>query len=110
MWNPPTVKQLAAMPGYRKQDGKGLKNQVIHMHFFIGGSDWYAAEYDPETGTFFGFTILNGDMEMAEWGEFSLEEMLSVKIFPGVEIDRDLHWEVRRAEEVDKIAEAQGWR
>lgn len=110
MWNPPTAKQLAAMPGYREQDGKGLKNQVIHMHFFIGGCDWYAAEWDAEYGDFFGFAILHGDYQNAEWGYFNLEELKSISIPPGIEIDRDLHWEVRRAEEVDKIAEAQGWR
>jgi hypothetical protein len=78
------------------------------MHFFLGGCDWYAAEYDPEDQIFFGFAILNNDLEMAEWGNISFKELcdLAVKF---VEVDRDLHWRPRKAIEVDRIKQAERW-
>lgn len=109
MWNPPTKKQLDRIPPLYATEKTKVEDKLIHMHFFIGGCDWYATEYDPEDRVFFGFAILNGDMQNAEWGYFSLDELESVKIPPGIEIDRDCYWTVRPAREVDKIAEAQGW-
>lgn len=85
-----------------------LEEKVIHMHFFIGGCDWYATEYDQEDKIFFGFAILNGDLEMAEWGTFSLEELANLRV-TFVEVDRDLYWENKKAKDVQLIAQAQGW-
>ncbi len=78
------------------------------MHFFLGGCDWYIAEYDPQDQTFFGFAILNDDYEMAEWGYISFEELVDLKI-TFLEVDRDLWFIPRKAIDVDKIRKAQGW-
>ena len=85
-----------------------LKEKMIYMHFFIGGCDWYVAEYSPEEQCFFGFAILNNDLQNAEWGYFSLQELSDLKV-RFLEVDRDLHWLPTKAENVEKIAEAQGW-
>lgn len=106
MWNKPTQLQLSTIPPLYSTEETPLKEKVIHMHFFIGGSDWYAAEYSD--GLFFGFVILNNDYEMAEWGYFSLEELDSVKV-SFLEVDRDLHFEPTQAQSIAEICKAQGW-
>lgn len=108
MWSKPTEKQLAKIPALYSTEETPLKDKVIHMHFFLGGCDWYAAEYDPTEKIFFGFAILNGDLEMAEWGNFSLDELMSLKV-SFLEVDRDRHWTPRPAREVKNIAQAQRW-
>lgn len=108
MWNCPTPKQLAKLPRFYATEKDTLKDKVIKMHFFMGGCDWYAVEYDPKEENFFGFAILNGDLQNAEWGYFSLRELRELKI-TFVEVDRDLHWKPCKAMEVEKIREAQGW-
>ena len=108
MWNKPSVTELEKLPRFYSTEEVPLKEKLIVMHFFMGGSDWYATEYDPEEQTFFGFVILNGDYDMAEWGYFSLQELSELKV-SFLEIDRDLHWTQRRAIEVEKICKAQGW-
>ena len=109
MWNKPTNKDLDKLPLPYATESIPLREKVIHMHFFIGGSDWYATEYDPENQTFFGFAILNNDLEMAEWGYFSLNELASVKV-AFLEIDRDLYFEPTQAQNIQAICKAQGWR
>jgi len=110
MWNKPTKKQLAKLPKLYQTEEVPLKDKIIHLHFFIGGSDWYIAEYDHEGGDlFWGFTILNQDYHNAEWGYISLSELQSIKIQGWLEIDRDLHWQVKPAKEVKEICQAQGW-
>ncbi len=80
------------------------------MHFFLGGCDWYVAEYDPNDRLFFGYAILNNDLENAEWGYVSYDELRSVSVC-GLEVDRDLYWQPRTTIQVDKIRAAfERWR
>lgn len=100
MWNPPTKDELAALPALYSTDGNPLEEKVIHMHFFLGDSDWYVAECDPETRICFGFVILNGDHEMAEWGYFDLDELKKLQQGP-FQVDRDLWWQPRQFKEIE---------
>ncbi len=109
MWNRPTQDVLAILPKLYETEDVPLEEKVVHMHFFIGGCDWYAAEFDGED-LFWGFVILNGDFLNAEWGYFSLGELESVKVKGVFEIDTDLHWKPRKACEVDRIRLASGWK
>ena len=108
MWCKPTEKQLAKIPKFYSGEETPLEEKVIHMHFFMGGSDWYATEYSPKEGNFFGFVILNGMYDMAEWGYFNFEELCKLKL-SFLEVDRDKFWKVRKAKEVEKICKAQRW-
>lgn len=112
MWNTPTKDDLARIPGLYETESISLRDKLIYLHFFIGGCDWYISEYDREEDLFWGFAILNGDYECAEWGYVSFEEMKQIKVGPfGFEIDceRGEGWPVRKACEIEKIRIAQGW-
>ena len=54
-------------PEALRDRGKPLAEKTIYMHFFIGSSDWYIAEFDGDD-IFFGYEILGGDEQNAEWG------------------------------------------
>jgi len=90
MWNKPSKAQLATVPPLYATDHIDCKDKIIYLHFFIGGCDWYVAEFDGED-IFFGYVNLN-DPFNAEWGYFSLRELEEINI-KGVEIDTDLHWQ-----------------
>lgn len=109
MWNEPTPEYLAGIPEIESTDAIPLEQKVVHAHFFIGGSDWYAVEYDPRDRRFFGYAILNNDFQSAEWGYFSLDELRSAKTRQGFEVDRDLYWEPQQARDVSKIRRGMGW-
>lgn len=104
MWNEPSVKRLARLPSLYATENTPWEQTVIHEHFFLGGSDWYAAEYDPADRLFFGYAILNNDLDNSEWGYFSYDELREINI-RGLQIDRDLHWRVRPAGEVERIVQ-----
>ena len=109
MWNEPSKERLAKIPRLYETEETPLQEKLIHLHFFIGACDWFIVEYDGED-VFWGFVILNGDYEMAEWGYISLNELKSISV-NGIEIDCEVEeaWKVRRAAEVDKIRIASGW-
>lgn len=107
MWNRPTPQQLATIPTLYATENVAIEDKIIHMHFFIGGSDWYAVEYSPEEERFFGFVILNDDLQNAEWGYFDFLELCEASA-GRIEVDHDLHWMPRRAGDVANIRKAQG--
>lgn len=58
----------------------------VGFHYFVGNSDFYISEIKSD-GTVFGYTILNGDVEMAEWGYQNIEEIINVSQW----IEMDYH-------------------
>ena len=110
MWNIPTKARLDKIPRLYETEHVALKDKVIHLHFFIGGSDWFVCEYDGED-LFFGFAILNNDYQCAEWGYVSFSELKSIKVHGWLEIDCETQeiWQIRKASEIEKIRIAQRW-
>jgi len=110
MWNEPTKERLNKVPRLYETENVPLKEKLVHLHFFIGGCDWYICETDGKD-IMWGFCILNNDYEMAEWGYVSLSELRSIKIDGWLEVDCELEeiWEVKKAVDIDKIRIAQGW-
>jgi hypothetical protein len=109
MWNEPSSQRLSKIPGLFGTEKTRLQDKLIHLHCFIGGCDWYIAEFDG-VDLFWGFAILNQHFEMAEWGYASFSELKSISI-KGIEIDCEVEeaWRIRRAAEIDKIRIANGW-
>lgn len=109
MWNVPTKNRLARIPNLYETEHITLQEKLIHLHFFLGGCDWFIAEYDGDE-LFWGFAILNGDLQMAEWGYISFSELKDINI-GGLEIDCELqkYWKIRPAREIEKICRAQNW-
>jgi predicted kinase len=76
-----TISELSSiienMP--KTYDTENIKNdeKVVYLHYFYGQSDWYIVEKDMEREQLqaFGYVILNGDTEMAEWGYINIEEL-----------------------------------
>lgn len=103
MWNTPKPTRLAKIPALGATDKIEFKNKVLHLHFFINGSDWYVAEYDGED-TFFGFCILNGDTQNAEWGYFSFSELQNLKSsFVQVDCEKQTYFKPRPAHKISDL-------
>ena len=107
MWNEPKLEELNRLPKLYETESVELQDKIIQMHFFIGGTDYYVAEFDGDD-MMWGFVILNGDMQMAEWGYISLSEIKDIRC-GFVEVDFDLHWKPVKAIDIQKIKEAQMW-
>ncbi len=57
-----------------------IDEKIVYLHYFYGQSDWYIVEKDmieEEQQQAFGYAILNDDMQNAEWGYISIEELKS---------------------------------
>lgn len=81
---------LMQLPKYRSQDGL-VYNAKVYAHYFGGATDIFITEREGEL--MFGYAILNGDCEMSEFGDFSLEEIRSLPL------ELDFHWEIKSLKE-----------
>lgn len=102
MWNIPSTMQLDKIPLLYETEHIPLLDKTISLHFFLDNCDWYIAEYDGDD-LFFGYAILNEDYQNAEWGYIPFSELKSIKIKGGLEIDCDLHWQPKKASEIENI-------
>lgn len=84
MWNEPSQERLSRIPRLYETEPIPHKNKLIHLHFFIGGCDWFVAEYDGDD-LFFGSAILNNDTERAEWEYVSCRKLKEISVH-GIEI------------------------
>ena len=112
MWNEPSNKELCKIPTLYSTENIPLEDKLIYMHFFLGGCDCYIAEYNAMERIFFGYAILNNDLQNSEWGYISYDEIRELKTPQGFEVDRDLHWKSQKAIEIDQIKlayKAQGY-
>lgn len=77
---------------------------IIIAKFFdpCGAGTWYATEYDPKDKIFFGYVTLGMGDGFDEWGNFSLDELESVRGKMGLGIERDRHFSEQRASEIIK--------
>lgn len=55
----------------------------VGFRYFLGNSEFFVSEIDKD-GICFGYNILNGDLEMSEWGSTELEAITSI---PFIEMD-----------------------
>ena len=105
MWNEPTREELNKLPSLDATGNLSWEDTVIYEHFFLGACDWYMAGYSPEQRIFFGYAILNDDLDNSEWGYIGFDELREVMV-RGVEVCRDLRWRARTASEVERIVHA----
>lgn len=103
MWNEPDDDRLNEIPRFYETENQLLSDKLIYLHFFIGGCDWYVAEFDGDD-LFFGYAILNGDSQNSEWGNFSFGELKAINI-SGIEIDCEIEmcWQIKKASRIKNI-------
>ena len=86
-------KEVNEIPALYSQDGKG-KDAIVHAHYFTGGTDIFITEYDEAQDKFFGYTILNGDYQMSEFGYQSATELRNSKM-----TELDFFWQKKTLQE-----------
>lgn len=88
------VQTIANMPASYQTEGSDEAIVHAHLHYFKGGVDAWITEKDkgnPERGDVsqhqaFGLITLSGDVDQAEMGYISIEELI------GLGVELDLHW------------------
>ncbi len=77
------------IPALYSQESKG-DDARIYVKFFTPWTSWtwYATEFNPEDGLFFGLV----DGLEQELGYFTLEELETLAGPVGLKIERDMYW------------------
>lgn len=103
MLNEPSLERLKRIPPLYATEQIPIKEKTVHLHFFINESDWYAVEFDGED-VFFGYAVLNNDLDCAEWGYFSYDELKSLNVV-GLEIqcESEESWGEKKVGDIVKI-------
>ncbi len=104
MINIPTIEQLNRLPPLYETEHIPLEEKIVHLHFTAEQCHWWAIEWDGHD-TLFGYILLNGWSQDAEFGYFTFSELLELKIGGGLEVMNDPFWVPRAAKDVALIHE-----
>jgi hypothetical protein len=107
MFFQPSEEQLTGIPRLYETEHIPTEDKIVQAHFYFGQSHWFVVEYD-QVDTLFGFCILNGDLEMAEWGYVSLDELKRFKIQNVFEVVFDTAWTPMPTRDLPLIKQARG--
>jgi hypothetical protein len=77
-----------ALPALGETDDQTDPIAIVKFFNPTGIGTWWAVEFDPGSGIFFG----KADLGFSELGTFSLEELQSYKGPLGLGIERDLYF------------------
>lgn len=91
MWDEPTKQQLVAIPGLQQTRETPVDDRVVHVHFMLGGIDWYVVEFDGKD-TFYGYIDYHDPLNEPEWQLFSFAELKNKRIH-GAEVICDPYWQ-----------------
>ena len=76
------------LPKLGETDNQADPVAIVKFFNPCGIGTWWAVEFDPESGVFFG----KADLGFPELGTFSLEELQRYKGPLGLGIERDIHF------------------
>ena len=92
-------------PALYSNEDKPVGDHMVIAKFFTPDADWtwYATEYDPNEGTFFG--LVEGFV--TELGYFTLEQLENTKGPMGLPVERDLYFKNVTLKEIDPTLAAE---
>ena len=83
------------VPKFYETEEIPTEEQIVWLHYFVNGSDWYVIERDND-GTndrAYGYAILNGDTQNAEFGYIDLKAIKTQTFQYGIQAELDLHFD-----------------
>ena len=104
MINAPTMEQLNKLPRLYETEHICPGDKIVQLHFILNQSHWWAIEWNG-SDTFFGYVLLNGWTQDAEFGYFSLSELLEVKFGGWLEVLQDPFWIPKPMKDIFLIGE-----
>ena len=92
-------------PALYSNEDNPVGDHMVIAKFFTPDADWtwYATEYDPNEGTFFG--LVEGFE--TELGYFTLEQLENTKGPMGLPVERDLYFKNVTLKEIDPTLAAE---
>ena len=104
MINIPTLEQLNKLPNLYETEHIRPEKKIVYLHFILNQSHWWAIEWNG-SDTFFGYVLLNGWTQDAEFGHFSLSELLEVKFEGWQEVLHDPFWIPKAMKDIFPVGE-----
>ncbi len=100
MLNKPNREQLSKVPRLYETENIKTADKIIYLHFYtITNCHWYICEYDGDD-LFFGYCILNGWLDCAEFGYVNYSELKECSVGI-VQVIFDAEWTPKKFSELN---------
>jgi len=86
---------LERIPALDSNEGTPTNEIIISVKYFLVAFTWLVAECEfQEDGDvmFFGYVINDATPDCSEWGYFTLNQLMEVKLFGCLGVERDIYF------------------
>jgi hypothetical protein len=85
---------LATVPALYSTEQTPTERKLAYIKVFdpCGRGTWYACEFNPDEGLFFGYVVSPLGPDCDEWGYFDKLELEQVTNRLGLRLERDVWW------------------
>lgn len=86
---------LEQIPALYSNEKIKLDKKIIKVKYFLASFTWLVTECEvQEDGDvlFFGYVINHSDPDCSEWGYWTLNQLLEVKLYGCLGVERDLYF------------------
>ena len=86
---------LERIPALYSGEDIPLKKKIIKAKYFIANFTWLVTECEIQKDgdvLFFGYVINHSDQNCSEWGYFTLNQLIEIRLFGVIEVERDLYF------------------
>ena len=68
---------------------------IIYVKYFLASFTWLVAECEviDNDVRFYGYTINTNELHFSEWGSFTLNQLMEIKLYGVLGVERDLYFE-----------------
>jgi len=85
---------LEQIPALYSDERTSLKKRLIKVKYFLANFTWLVVECEVQEDDvmFFGYVINHSDPDLSEWGYFTLNQLLEIKLYGILGVERDLYF------------------
>ena len=85
---------LEQIPALYCDEETSSDGMIIKVKYFIANFTWLVmkCEKQKDDVLFYGFVINSSNPDFSEWGYFTLNELMEIKLLGVLGVERDLHF------------------
>ena len=87
-------KLLDKIPALYANDGMPAGEAIIKVKYFLASLTWLVTECELQGDDvlFYGYVINHSAPDCSEWGYFTLNQLMEVKLFGSIGVERDIYF------------------
>jgi len=86
---------LEQIPALHSNEETPTDEKIVKVKYFLASFTWLVIECEAQKDgdvMFYGYVINHADPDCSEWGHFTLNQLMKIKLFGCLGVERDIYF------------------